>query len=1723
MFSDRRKSHYDFCFSDFLAERTTPEVLSRRTHFFWILSFLAFFPVAFADHSDTLVVLDQKDSAVPDYRVKKLPEESKVNDSNEILISYTSAVSTIDGNIDDILSSISQPKKSSTSDDRETFSRKMNDFASCLSTDFYGSIISGALVVAVEEINNDTTLLPNHTLKYIFGNTCGNDTKSTKLFMNHWQAGARVFIGPEKNCKTEAAMASAQNLPIISYRCNDQEVSREDYHYKTFARTVPPSGEIFKAFLSLCYKYNWRKFSVVYEIKKGHNEMFETLKRVIERENLYLNDETKFEIMNASLVEFSEVKGAGSIQEAIRTTKETTRIYLAFDNVRLFRKILATMGDMGLTELDYLLIYLDTSYDWLDVYHAMNNHFLRNTMNNLQQSWDATNSSDRKMVDYARSALAIIPTPVKLTSQRFHNFWSKANEHLHYFGVQKSGVLNVSIKANRIACYLYDAVYLYARAVHELIEINSKDAINDGKLIIDRIVNRKYRSIQGFDMRIDERGNAKGNYTLLSWQVVEPRMNDSDLKYYPMSHALDITATFVEPEEGARLPLLEFKRKKIHWPLGPPPLDEPPCGFRGEKCIENSNHVTLIFALLFVFLGIGSAAAAGLSYSARSRKFEKELSMIWRIDSREVHRIVRGNGSATSLLAPGNEVRDESWFGSTKIRGSGLRGVAYYKGTLVALKEITYDKKPKELTRALKKELRIMRQLANPNLNNFMGIILCPISVCSVREFCTKGSLMDILRTEDLKLDHLYIASFIEDLVKGMIYLHDSELRVHGNLKSTNCLITSRWALQIADYGLYDIRDGMRFEDSDSMWENLLWTAPELLRVSGDTIQKNRPTQKADVYSFAIILQEILTREGPFRICGNVENHSEQVVRRIAIDPDFRPLLNGIIVQNYVLDTIRQCWATLPEHRPDFKHGVRTRLKPLFSQIYKRNIMDHMILMMERYQTHLEDLVTERTSELREEQERSQRLLQRMLPRSVANQLMCGGDVTPEAFPPVTIYFSDIVGFTRISGESTPMQVVAFLNQLYTLFDSVIRLYTVYKVETIGDAYMVVSGVPKYQTEEYHAEQIGTMALHLLKAVKTFEIPHRKEEQLMLRIGLHTGPCVAGVVGKTMPRYCLFGDTVNTASRMESNGEPLRIHCSQTTQEVLKTIPGFDLEERGSMVIKGKGHMKTYWLNNRIGYEFVDDGVGCFADIVEDPLGYDIFPRTRLKIERGSNWGVWPFRGVSFGCFKTTMSRIGGHLGLGAPESDGNSSKTSTTHTSFDSSWPNSNSHNYSEALRAHVATRLDSFANWQGDVLLQETSRSKPPHSNTASEGHIYVFPYVRWAFFFDQTPDFGSRLILNYGRNRSMTTRCTPSTSTKNCFAPVTTFHGSRLPSYFEYGEKAIRKRSTSLPDGEVLNVDYRTKSTADKSTAPDSSITSRREKPAGGRNCSCGSKSPTSSQYPSYQDLNKFSHRRKQGMATIWPPRKRSLSVGDALPQMSVAIQSAASQMPLTSRYPPTSSNSRPTENSLYAVPSENLQNSSNTSYASTAFFSTTFEDNSLGDDDAEALIGNPLRYFANDAASGNHATESGFAPTSRRTPKQRRSMLNLHNSLLRDPSPLTQRIRDASPFSGKRFWLNSNNSREPRSRGESLTRMWRRLRSGRSTCNNYEDLRDDNEEDVEMENFARSSEAKVDCGSRERGPPGRPNNKEVATCAEALLSPPQSPSQRTKTRAASSLVV
>ncbi|ELT99978.1 hypothetical protein CAPTEDRAFT_136948, partial [Capitella teleta] len=216
---------------------------------------------------------------------------------------------------------------------------------------------------------------------------------------------------------------------------------------------------------------------------------------------------------------------------------------------------------------------------------------------------------------------------------------------------------------------------------------------------------------------------------------------------------------------------------------------------------------------------------------------------------------------------------------------------------------------------------------------------------------------------------------------------------------------------------------------------------------------------------------------------------------------------------------------------------------------------------------------------LENEKTKSEKLLYQMLPMKVANALRSGHQVEAEKFEVATVLFSDIVTFTNIAAAVQPIDIVKMLNNLYSTFDQLTNAHNVYKVETIGDAYMVVSGLP--EVSDRHAHDMANMALDMIMAAQRVNSP-ATGKPLQIRVGIHSGPVVAGVVGEKMPRYCLFGDTVNTASRMESHGQPGMIHMSQDTQRLLETSY-YVTRDRGFVRIKGKGKMRTSFLMGKAG------------------------------------------------------------------------------------------------------------------------------------------------------------------------------------------------------------------------------------------------------------------------------------------------------------------------------------------------------------------------------------------------------------------------------------------------------------------------------------------------------------------------------------------------------------
>ena len=223
----------------------------------------------------------------------------------------------------------------------------------------------------------------------------------------------------------------------------------------------------------------------------------------------------------------------------------------------------------------------------------------------------------------------------------------------------------------------------------------------------------------------------------------------------------------------------------------------------------------------------------------------------------------------------------------------------------------------------------------------------------------------------------------------------------------------------------------------------------------------------------------------------------------------------------------------------------------------------------------LEARVDRRTAELRKEKERSEQLLLNILPEEIADRLMRTNESPAEHFEEATILFADIVGFTSLSARMDPLELVAGLNQIFSAFDHLTEKYGLEKIKTIGDAYMVVGGLPTARPD--HAEAIANMALDMQDYMQ--DVENVFGESLQIRIGINTGSVIAGVIGIKKFIYDLWGDAVNVASRMESHGKPGYIQVTAATYAKLKDK--YLLEPRGTVEVKGRGEMMTYWLLNR--------------------------------------------------------------------------------------------------------------------------------------------------------------------------------------------------------------------------------------------------------------------------------------------------------------------------------------------------------------------------------------------------------------------------------------------------------------------------------------------------------------------------------------------------------------
>ncbi|KPP61551.1 guanylate cyclase 2G-like [Scleropages formosus] len=1018
-----------------------------------------------------------------------------------------------------------------------------------LSYPFSALRLGSAIQLAVNRVNSDQGFLGGHNLDFVYTDSDCNAKMSLGSFVDQvWRENISALFGPA--CPEEAEvtglMASKWNIPMFSFVGHSVKMD-DTTVYDTFVKLVPSlkrTGEVLVKTLDF---FGWTHIAMLGGGSRSNtwdkvDELWKSVEQQLET-RFNVTAKIKFDTSNPELIRVN-----------VRHISKVARIIVVLSNAKDASDLMREAAKQNLMDGEYVFLLVqqfevsgNMETLWKYIANDVKNHNGLRTFDMVfviaQKSYDAYDYSDFFKQVHA-----------KLNRAPFYSNLSSEDEVSPY------------------AAYLHDAVLLYTMVLKEVLR-DGKDPQDRGE-VLQRLRHRSNMTFYGATglVYFDPEGERVMDYSVYDLQ---PSVNLST--FVPVLHFDSRTRT-LRPTS---------KVSFIVWPKGRPPTDNPPCGFNNEICkwlLEDISLTILLVALPVIVL-VALIAVSLLMVQKCRLQTRLNDSCWWRIHYSDITVIKETKG----LLSVGTMATQSASGGSQTIVSSNSYGlkdnagkehiyttIGLYQGNQVAIKYLERQFISDIRRPSIIEEFQTMRELKHENLVQFFGACIDPPNICIVMQYYNKGSLKDVLKNSEIELDWMFKLSLAYDIVNGMEFIHKSKLKSHGNLKPTTCLVDSRLQVKLSGFGLWEFCYGTKHRLiplEDSKYKELYWIAPELLR---QTQLPFNGTPKGDVFSFAVVMRDLIYNGfGPYHDLQLEPKDIIGCLREPNSQEPLRPSLSAQVCEEGVISLLRDCWNENPGLRPSFT-CIRRRLREISPESHV-NILDNMVNKLEKYANHLEEVVEERTNQLTAEKTRADKLLSSMLPSYIAEELMAGKSVEPMSYDMVTVFFSDIVGFTTMCAISTALEVVTLLNDLYSLFDEIIKLYDVYKVETIGDAYMVVSGLPVSNGPQ-HASEIATMALHFLSAIGSFRIRHLPQEHLALRVGIHSGPVVAGVVGTTMPRYCLFGDTVNTAS-------PLKIHISQSTAEILMKTGTFEIEERGEVEMKGKGCQRTFWLKGKQGFQ----------------------------------------------------------------------------------------------------------------------------------------------------------------------------------------------------------------------------------------------------------------------------------------------------------------------------------------------------------------------------------------------------------------------------------------------------------------------------------------------------------------------------------------------------------
>ncbi|TMS37583.1 hypothetical protein L596_004484 [Steinernema carpocapsae] len=1020
------------------------------------------------------------------------------------------------------------------------------------------------LAISRKELLKEGILNDDFDIEIVSQMGCGESFEGVAVGadMYHLQ-NVKAFIGPYCNAEMDAVskMAAFWNVPIIGYMASSNAFADKTI-YKTLARvSLRTTNSLAEAVCSLLVHYSWKRIAIVtntgamaFERTSAFEEVFHKRGVTVLKKIMFDENADAKNMLNSGLL--AELKSSARI------------VICMFSSTReLSKEFMQAAYTYGLNTHDFVYIL-----PWLQAEAKDTSPWVGADGEMIQKIKD--HYANAIIIDDVNGFDNTLVTPFK---ER----------------VEANGMSTDELDMSNLYGYihLYDALKLYAIAARTAFnETLNPEVVTDGRFVWNEMRRMQFAGLVSAEgvssglVMMDDMAERAAVYAAF---YVTPNRDEvikmAELEPYPAANCDGL-----KNHSGC----FDLKVSDLitgFWPSmdGRMPPDEPACGFKNERCdytlfiVLGSVVIALIATVISAFI---------LRRILGTRALARTPWRIFRDDMRIVNE---------------EEMKSMLSIGSTKTKLSNMSAFVKHHAIVGTNTHASFhlypQRRPITFTRQDMHLLSQMKQCVHDNLNPFLGM------ACNEKEemlvlwkFCSRGTVQDIVYNDDVILDSKFHGAFVRDITLGLEYLHASVIGYHGSLTPWSCLIDRNWMVKLTDYGIANPLEKWEKQgivSTETLKENdeksgsaqktsILYCAPEMLKnrevnrrrgMDQDWVKQSQMRRQAgDIYAFGMVMYEILFRSLPFPESTNMSElvdylrDGQKVYRptiqdRSTIHPDLAALLHD-------------CWNENPEIRPSIR---RVRLNTESYLKVKGSLVDQMMRMMEQYANNLEKLVKERTGMLEEANQKADKLLSQLLPKYVANELKLGRPVPPKTFSSASVMFSDIVGFTTLCSNSSPLEVVTMLNSVYSGFDDLIFKHEAYKVETIGDAYMVVSGIPE-ENGLRHLMHMSDVAIEIMKFLITYEIPHRKSQRMRIRLGLHTGPVAAGVVGITAPRYCLFGDTVNMASRMESTGLPEMIQISERFNQLLeKHYPEFNTTLRGTVEIKGKGSCTTYFLESK--------------------------------------------------------------------------------------------------------------------------------------------------------------------------------------------------------------------------------------------------------------------------------------------------------------------------------------------------------------------------------------------------------------------------------------------------------------------------------------------------------------------------------------------------------------